>query len=41
MNGVDWPAVRAELAPRAARAQTEGELRDVIPRELAGKPALA
>jgi carboxyl-terminal processing protease len=30
MNGVDWPAVKAELGPRAARAQTDGELRDVI-----------
>jgi carboxyl-terminal processing protease len=30
MNGLDWTAVRAELAPRAARARTDGELRGVI-----------
>jgi carboxyl-terminal processing protease len=35
MNGVDWPAVKAELAPRAARAQSDGELRDVIREMLA------
>lgn len=29
-NGLDWNAVRAELAPRAAAAQTPGELRAVI-----------
>ena len=40
MNGVDWPAVRAELAPRAARAQTEGELRDVI-RDMLGRLGLS
>jgi carboxyl-terminal processing protease len=30
MNGLDWDAVRAELRPRAAAAQSTGELRDVI-----------
>jgi len=35
MNGVDWQAVRAELAPRAAHARTDGELRDVIREMLA------
>jgi len=40
MNGVDWPAVKAELGPRAARAQTEGELRDVI-REMLGRLGLS
>jgi carboxyl-terminal processing protease len=40
MNGVDWPAVKAELAPRAARAQTEGELRDVI-RDMLGRLGLS
>jgi carboxyl-terminal processing protease len=29
-NGLDWNAVRAELAPRAAAAKTPGELRAVI-----------
>ena len=36
MNGVDWHAVKAELAPRAARAQSDGELRDVI-RDMLGR----
>jgi carboxyl-terminal processing protease len=40
MNGVDWPAVKAELAPRAARAQSDGELRDVI-REMLGRLGLS
>ena len=40
MNGVDWPAVKAELAPRAARAQTDGELRDVI-RDMLGRLGLS
>ena len=30
MRGVDWPAVRTELRPRAAQARTVGELRGVI-----------
>lgn len=30
MNGLDWTAVRAELGPRAARAQTPSQLRAVI-----------
>lgn len=40
MNGVDWQAVRTELAPRAARAQTAGELRAVI-REMLGRLGLS
>jgi carboxyl-terminal processing protease len=40
MNGVDWPAVKAELEPRAARAQTDGELRDVI-RDMLGRLGLS
>jgi len=40
MNGVDWQAVRSELSPRAARARTEGELRDVI-REMLGRLGLS
>ena len=40
MNGVDWPAVKAELGPRAARAQTDGELRDVI-RDMLGRLGLS
>ncbi len=40
MNGLDWPAVRAELAPRAARAETDGELRDVI-RDMLGRLGLS
>jgi carboxyl-terminal processing protease len=40
MNGVDWPAVKAELAPRAARAQSDGELRDVI-RDMLGRLGLS
>ena len=30
MNGLDWTAVRAELGPRAATAQTPSQLRAVI-----------
>jgi carboxyl-terminal processing protease len=37
---VDWPAVKAELGPRAARAQTDGELRDVI-RDMLGRLGLS
>jgi carboxyl-terminal processing protease len=40
MNGVDWPAVKAELGPRAARAQTDGELRDII-RDMLGRLGLS
>lgn len=40
MNGVDWVAVKAELGPRAARAQTESELRDVI-RDMLGRLGLS
>ena len=40
MNGVDWPAVKAELGPRAARAQTDSELRDVI-RDMLGRLGLS
>jgi carboxyl-terminal processing protease len=40
MNGVDWPAVKAELGPRAARAQSDGELRDVI-RDMLGRLGLS
>jgi carboxyl-terminal processing protease len=40
MNGVDWQAVRAELGPRAARAQSDGELRQVI-REMLGRLGLS
>jgi carboxyl-terminal processing protease len=40
MNGIDWPAVKAELGPRAARAQTDGELRDVI-RDMLGRLGLS
>ena len=36
INGVDWPAVRAELRPRAAEADDTKELRDVI-REMLGR----
>ena len=40
MNGVDWQAVRSELSPRAARARTESELRDVI-RDMLGRLGLS
>jgi carboxyl-terminal processing protease len=40
MNGLDWPAVKAELGPRAARAQSDGELRDVI-RDMLGRLGLS
>jgi carboxyl-terminal processing protease len=40
MNGVDWQAVRVELAPRAASARTDGELRDVI-KEMLGRLGLS
>jgi carboxyl-terminal processing protease len=40
MNGLDWEAVRAELKPRAAAAQTPGELRAVI-REMLGRLGLS
>ncbi len=40
MNGVDWSAVKAELGPRAARAQTDGELREVI-RDMLGRLGLS
>ena len=40
MNGVDWQAVRVELAPRAARARTDSELRDVI-KEMLGRLGLS
>ena len=36
MNGVDWPAVRTELRPRAAAARTPGELRTAL-REMLGR----
>lgn len=36
LNGVDWNAVAAELRPRAAAAQTVGELRAVL-REMLGR----
>jgi len=35
MNGLDWQAVRTELGPRAARARSDGELREVIREMLA------
>jgi carboxyl-terminal processing protease len=40
MNGVDWQAVRTELGPRAARARTDGELREVI-RDMLGRLGLS
>jgi carboxyl-terminal processing protease len=40
MNGVDWPGVKAELGPRAARAQSDAELRDVI-RDMLGRLGLS
>jgi len=40
MNGVDWVAVKAELGPRAARARTDSELRDVI-RDMLGRLGLS
>jgi carboxyl-terminal processing protease len=40
MNGVDWQAVRTELGPRAARARSESELRDVI-KEMLGRLGLS
>jgi carboxyl-terminal processing protease len=40
MNGVDWQAVRTELGPRAARAQNDAELRDVI-KEMLGRLGLS
>jgi carboxyl-terminal processing protease len=40
MNGLDWVAVKAELGPRAARAKTETELRDVI-RDMLGRLGLS
>lgn len=33
-NGVDWPAVKEELRPEAAKARTRDEVRDVINRML-------
>ena len=30
MNGLDWPAIRTELGPRAAGARTASQLREVI-----------
>lgn len=36
LNGVDWNAVRTELAPRAASARSVGELRAVL-REMLGR----
>ncbi|HET7218747.1 MAG TPA: S41 family peptidase [Vicinamibacterales bacterium] len=40
MNGVDWQAVRVELAPRAAGARSDSELRDVI-KEMLGRLGLS
>ena len=40
MNGVDWSGVKAELGPRAARAQSDAELRDVI-RDMLGRLGLS
>jgi carboxyl-terminal processing protease len=40
MNGVDWMAVKAELGPRAAKAQSDTELRDVI-RDMLGRLGLS
>ena len=40
MNGVDWQAVRSELSPRAARARTDSELRDVI-KDMLGRLGLS
>ena len=40
MNGLDWNAVRAELEPRAAAAQSPAELRAVI-REMLGRLGLS
>ena len=40
MTGVDWVAVKAELGPRAARARTDSELRDVI-RDMLGRLGLS
>jgi carboxyl-terminal processing protease len=40
MNGVDWQAVRTELAPRAANARDEAELRAVI-NEMLGRLGLS
>ncbi|MEP6914428.1 MAG: S41 family peptidase [Acidobacteriota bacterium] len=40
MNGLNWDAVRAELAPRAAAAKSDGELRAVI-RDLLGRLGLS
>jgi carboxyl-terminal processing protease len=40
MNGIDWQAVRTELGPRAARARTDSELRDVI-RDMLGRLGLS
>ena len=40
MNGVDWQAVRSELSPRAARARTDGELREVI-KDMLGRLGLS
>jgi carboxyl-terminal processing protease len=40
MNGVDWQAVRTELAPRAERARDETELRAVIT-EMLGRLGLS
>ena len=36
MRGVDWPAVRTQLRPRAAQARTMGELRIVL-RDMLGR----
>ena len=40
MNGLDWQAVRTELSPRAARARTDSELRDVI-KDMLGRLGLS
>ena len=40
MNGLDWDAVRAELKPRAAAAQSDAQLRGVI-REMLGRLGLS
>jgi carboxyl-terminal processing protease len=36
MNGLDWPAIRTELGPRAAGARTASQLREVI-QEMLGR----
>ncbi len=40
MNGVDWQAVRTELGPRASKARTDAELREVI-QEMLGRLGLS